>query len=653
MDNITLARLLDETAALLEIDAADPFRVRSYRRAAEAIEQQTTNLAALAASDPKALLAIPGIGKSMAANICDLTATGTMPLREALLTRYKPTMLELLRLPGMGPKTVALIYSALGVADIDALEEAAKRGDLLTLPRMGQRFTDKLIKGIEDHRKNSSRFRIDVAHEHAQRISALIFQLPGIETITPAGSLRRGRESVGDLDLLVTGPACEPDVVAAAVEHVAALPLIDKLLAKGQNKVSFTLRNNLQVDVRLLPRSCYGAALQYFTGSKHHNVALRQRAIKRGLTLSEYALLRLEDNTIVASETEEAIYAALDLDYIPPELRENCGEIEAAAKRTLPTLITRADIRGDVHMHTVESDGSDSVRAMAEAAIARSLEYIAITDHSKNLAMTNGMDDARTLAHAKRIREASTQLQADIVEVNNALAAGRDLSKNERLASLFAAAKTLSSRPELLPHAVKTLSSRPEAQRAGVERPPHFESSDKPRPLPNFRILAGIEVDILPDGSLDLDDSTLAQLDVVVASVHSGFNQSPEEVTARVLRAAENPYVHILGHPTGRKVLRREPYKVDVEQLLTAAARLHVAVEHNASPARSDLSDLHLRRAKELGCKIVVNTDAHSTAELDQIDFGIVQLRRAWLTAADVLNTLPVDKFLSSLRPSR
>ena len=607
MDNITLARLLDETAALLEIDAADPFRVRSYRRAAEAIEQQTTNLSTLAECDPKALLAIPGIGKTMAANICDLVTTGTMPLREQLLTRYKPTMLELLRLPGMGPKTVAMLYSSLGIADIDALEAAAKRGDLLILPRMGQRFTDKLIKGIEDHRKNASRFRIDVAQEHADSISALIRAFPGIETITPAGSLRRGRESVGDLDLLVTGPACEPEVVAAAVEYVAALPLIDKLLAKGQNKVSFTLWNNLQVDVRLLPRASYGAALQYFTGSKHHNVTLRQRAIKRGLTLSEYALLRLEDNTIVAASTEEEIYNALDLQYIPPELRENCGEIDAAAKQALPQLITRGDIRGDVHMHTFESDGANSIREMAEGAIARGLEYIAITDHSKNLAMTNGMDDARALAHAKRIREVSEQLAEEF-------AAGRG----------------------------------PQWER--YEAQLREDESLAQKPIVPFRILAGVEVDILLDGTLDLEDDTLGQLDVVVASVHSGFNQSPEEVTARVLRAAENPRVHILGHPTGRKVLKREPYKIDVEQLLTSAARLGVAVEHNASPARSDLSDLNLRRAKELGCKISVNTDAHSTDELDLIDFGIVQLRRAWLTPSDVLNTLPVDEFLARIQ---
>jgi DNA polymerase (family 10) len=612
MDNITLARLLDETAALLEIDAADPFRIRSYRRAAEAVEQQTTQLATLAGpdADPKALLAIPGIGKGMAANIRDLVATGTMQLREELLTRYKPTMLELLKLPGMGPKTVALLYSALQISNIDELEEAAKRGDLLELPRMGQKFTDKLLKGIEDHRRNSSRFRIDVAREHAQRISDLIRQFPGIDTITPAGSLRRGRESCGDLDLLVTGPACEPGVVSAAVEHVATLPLIDKLLAKGQNKVSFTLRNNLQVDVRLLPRASYGAALQYFTGSKHHNVALRQRALKRGLTLSEYALLRLEDNVIAAAESEEAIYNALDLDYIPPELRENCGELEAAAKHTLPHLITRSDIRGDVHMHTTESDGANSIREMAEAAIERGLEYIAITDHSKNLAMTNGMDDKRTLAHAARIREESNKLAEEFVANR-----GPQWARYER----------------------RLQANEPDAENH--------------KPTTPFRILAGIEVDILVDGTLDLTDETLTQLDIVIASVHSGFNQTAEEVTARVIRAAENPYVHILGHPTGRKVLKRESYKVDLAQLLPIAARLGVAVEHNAAPARADLSDLHLRLAKEQGCKIIVNTDAHATNELDQLDDGIVQLRRAWLTAADLINSQPIDEFLASLRP--
>lgn len=583
MDNISIARLLDETASLLEIDAADPFRIRSYRRAAEAVEQQTTQLATLQ-GDPKQLMAIQGIGKGMAANIVALLETGTMPLREELLQRYKPTMLELLRLPGMGPKTVGLVWSALEVCDIDGLEAAAKAGQLTALPRMGDKFVSKLLKGIEDYRKNSSRFRIDHAQAQAEKIAALIYQFPGIETITPAGSLRRGRETVGDLDLLVTGPACEADVVATAVEHVANLPLIDKLLARGQNKVSFTLRNNLQVDVRLLPRASYGAALQYFTGSKMHNVALRQRAIKRGMTLSEYALVRVEDNTVVASAHEEDIYQALELDYIPPELRENCGELEAAASHTLPTLITLGDIRGDVHMHTTESDGRDSIREMAEAAMARGLRYIAITDHSKNLAMTNGMDDARAIAHAHRIREIDDVLDREF--------GGR------------------------------------------------------------IRVLPGVEVDIMADGSLDLDDQTLAEMDIVIASVHSHFAQPKEEMTARVLRALENPHVRILGHATGRKVLSREAYAIDIDAVLKRAAQLGVAVEHNANPARADLNDLHLRLAKLYGCPILVNTDAHATEELAVMRFGITQLRRAWLTKDDLLNTREtIGEFLSGMRP--
>jgi DNA polymerase (family 10) len=621
MDNITIARLLDETAALLEIDAADPFRIRSYRRAAEAVEQQTTPLAPLATpeADPKLLLAIPGIGKGMAANIRDLVATGSMPLREELLQKYRPTMLELLRLPGMGPKTVALIWSSLQVADIDALETAAKAGHLNTLPRMGEKFTAKLLKGIEDHRKNSSRFRIDHARDHADRITALILRFPGIDQVTPAGSLRRGRETVGDLDLLATGPACEPEVVAAAVEYVAPLPLIDKLHARGQNKVTFTLRNNLQVDVRLLPRASYGAALQYFTGSKMHNVALRQRAIKRGLTLSEYALLRLEDNVIVAAASEQQIYNALDLQFIPPELRENCGELEAAAigfldptsPQALPNLITLADIHGDVHMHTSETDGTRTIREMAEAAIARGLSYIAITDHSKSLAMTNGMDDRRALTHAARVREVNAQLAEEF-------AAGRGPQWKAHEPSALAP-----STPYPLP----------------------------PTPYP-FRILTGIEVDILAEGQLDLEDETLAQLDIVIASVHSRFDQPAAQMTERILRALENPYTRILGHPTGRKVLKRDPYALDIEEALKFAAQQGVAVEHNAAPARADLKDTHLKRAKELGCKIVVNTDAHSFEDLNNITYGITQLRRAWLTAADILNTHPTaEAFLANLRP--
>ena len=583
MDNLTIARLLEETASLLEIDAADPFRIRSYHRAAEAIQQQTTQLETLV-HDPKALLAIPGIGKGMATNIVDLVTTGTMPIRAELLAKYSPTLLELLNLPGMGPKTVALVWSALGVTDIDSLEAAAQAGHLDDLPRLGKKFTAKLLKGIQDYRNNSSRFRIDLAADYAAKISVLIQAFPGIDQVTPAGSLRRGRDTVGDLDLLVTGPACEPAIVAAAVEHVATLPLIHKLLAKGQNKVAFTLENNLQVDVRLLPRASYGAALQYFTGSKMHSVALRQRALKQGLTLSEYALARLDDNSIVAAKSEEDIYNALGLDYIPPELRENSGEIEAAESHTLPHLITLKDIRGDLHMHTDATDGRDTIRQMAQAALDRGLHYIAITDHSKALAMTNGLDDLRALAHIQRIREVDAEFQQ---------------------------------------------------QHEG-----------------KFRILPGIEVDILADGTLDLDDSTLAQMDIVIASVHSHFNQPLQEMTDRVLRAIENPHVRILGHPTGRLVLKREPFAINLDTVLRRAAQLGVAVEHNAHPARADLNDLNLRLAKQLGCKIVVNTDAHSTEDLDMMHFGITQLRRAWLTPQDLLNHHPNAKsLLAHLRP--
>ena len=577
-----MARLLDETAALLEIDAADPFRVRSYRRAAEAVEQQTTALASLI-EDPKQLLAIAGIGKGMAANIVDLEQTGSIPLRDELLKKYRPSMLELLRLPSMGPKTVALLWSALQIENMDQLESAAKEGHLAKLPRFGQKQVDKLLKGIEDHRRNSGRFRIDAAAETADKIAALLREFPGIETITPAGSLRRGRETVGDLDLLVTGPACEADAVSAAVEYVAALPLIDVLLAKGQNKVSFTLRNGLQVDVRLLPRASYGAALQYFTGSKMHNVTLRQKALKRGYTLSEYALARMSpeegESAIVAAATEEEIYAALGMQWIAPELRENCGELEAAEAGTLPSLITLADICGDVHMHTVATDGSYTIREMADAALERGLQYIAITDHSKNLAMTNGLDDARAQAHVRAIQAVDREMEGRI------------------------------------------------------------------------RVFAGIEVDILQDGSLDLEDETLARMDVVIGSVHSAFQMPADEMTARLLRAIENPYLRILGHPTGRKLLRRDPYVFDMDAVLKRCAEVGVAVEHNAAPARADLSDLNLRKAKALGCRISVNTDAHSIEDLAKMRFGITQLRRAWLEPKDVINTLGPDAFLAALRP--
>src|SRR5580704_12630613 len=577
MDNRTYAQLLGETADLLEIDGGDAFRIRSYRRAAEAVESCTVQLSEIA-NDPKKLQEIPGIGKGMAANIRDMEATGTLPLREELLQRYRPSMLELMRLPGMGPKTVALLWTAIQVSSVKELEAAIIAERLDDLPRFGKKQIEKLRKGIEDYKKNSGRFPIDDAEMAAEKLMAYLRAFPGLDVIEPAGSLRRGRETVGDLDILVTGPACAEDKVDAAVEYTAAYPPIAALLAKGQNKVSFRLRSGLQVDVRLLPEASYGAALQYFTGSKMHNVTLRQRALKRGYTLSEYALARLNDGTVVAAASEEEIYQALGLDWIPPELRENQGETEAAAEHRLPRLIEASDLRGDVHMHTQATDGRNTILEMAEAGIARGYEYIAITDHSKNLAMVNGLDDQRALEQVKQIREVDARMEGRI------------------------------------------------------------------------RVLAGIEVDILGDGEIDLSQEVVAQMDVVIASVHSLFQQPKEQMTERLLKALENPYIRILGHLTGRLLLRRDSYEMDLTAVLKQAAKLGVAVEHNAYPDRLDLCDIDLRRARELGCNIVINTDSHHISHLDAMHYGVKQLRRAWLRKEDVLNSRPVGDFLAGLR---
>ena len=362
MDNATIARMLDQTADLLEVDGADRFRVGGYRRAAEAVQQTTVDLVSVA-DDAARLLQIPGIGKSMAAGIQAIAQTETMPLRDELLAKYGGAdLLELLKLPSMGPKTIALLWGAAKITSIDQLADAIDNGRLAELPRMGQKQLEKIRKGIDDYRRSAGRFRIDQAAEAAKRIELYLLAFPGIEKVTPAGSLRRGRETAGDLDLLVTGPACDPEKTSPAVEYVAAFPGIQDLIAKGENKVSFHLADGMQVDVRLLPSASYGAALQYFTGSKAHNVTLRQRALKMGYTLSEWSLARLDDDSIVAAATEEEIYAALEMDWMPPEMRENLGEIDAAAAYALPRLIEEADLRGDVHMHTHESDGHNSIR---------------------------------------------------------------------------------------------------------------------------------------------------------------------------------------------------------------------------------------------------------------------------------------------------
>jgi DNA polymerase (family 10) len=577
MDNKAIANILYETADLLEIDAADSFRIRSYRNAAQAIENHSEQIKDLIV-EPKRVLAISGIGKGMLVNLQELFKDGSLSVQAELLKKYHPSMLQLLKIQGLGPKTIALIWSAYKVCDVDGVEKLAREGKIRELPRMGEKHEQKLLKAIEDYRRISGRFLIDTAEEEAEKLTAYLANFPGIDKITPAGSLRRGRETVGDLDIVVTGAACcSADERQKAVEYIAKYPPLMSILAQGDNKISFQVRNGMQVDVRLLPPESFGAAMQYFTGSKAHNVALRQRALKMGYTLNEYSLADLKTEKPVAGKTEEEIYAQLKLDYIPPELRENLGEIDAADKHTLPKLITLDDLQGDVHMHTVETDGKNTIEEMAEAAKARGYKYMAITDHSKNLAFANGLDDARAVKHIERIRAANDKIDG-------------------------------------------------------------------------ITIFAGIEVDILADGDLDLSDDVLAQMDVVIASVHSVFNQEPAQMTERLLKAVQNPNTSIIGHPTGRLQLRRDAYRFDMDAILTAAAKHKVAMELNSYPDRLDLNDVHLRQAKQRGVKIVINTDSHHTSHLEKIRYGILQARRAWLTSADVLNTLAGRTFAKAMK---
>ena len=577
MDNKSIAGILYETADLLEIDGQDSFRIRSYRNAAEAIEAVPQQISELI-NEPKQVLAIPGIGKGMLNNLKEMLSEGRLTLHADLLKKYKPSMLQLLKVQGLGPKTISLIWSAYQVCDLEGVAQLARESKIRILPRMGEKHEQKLLKAIEDYRRIAGRFLLDTAETQAEKIIEHLRDYPGVDKATPAGSLRRGRETVGDLDILVTGPACCDDAERQKlIEHIIKLPGLMEILAQGENKVSFRLRGGMQVDVRFLPPESFGAAMQYFTGSKAHNVSLRQRALKMGYTLNEYSLAKVENQQVVAAKSEEEIYAALKLDYIPPELRENTGEIDAAERHALPDLITQQDLQGDVHMHTVETDGRNSIEEMALAARDRGYKYMAITDHSKNLAFANGLDDKRALEHVLRIHEADKSVDA-------------------------------------------------------------------------IRIFAGIEVDILADGALDLSDSVLEQMNLVIASVHSHFNQTAEEMTARLLKAIGNPNVSIIGHPTGRLLLRRDAYGFDLDAVLEAAARHKVAMELNAYPDRLDLCDRHLRLAKQHGVKIVINTDSHHTSHMEKIRFGVLQARRAWLTPKDVLNTLLVEKFAQAMK---
>lgn len=569
MENRNIARLLSETADLMEIAAEDPFRIRSYRNAATVIEGYPESVAEIVRDPARKVTDIPGIGKGLAAALTEILARGSFERRDQMLEKYPPTALELLKIQGLGPKSIALLWEHYRVSTVDDLERICREQKLRLLPRMGAKLEEKVLRSIAYYRQGAGRFTLNFAAEVVEELTAYL----GAESVTPAGSYRRGKETVGDVDLLVTGAGAE-----SALDRFVAHPRVTEVLGKGPNKASarFGLEG-LQVDVRALPKQSLGAALQYFTGSKEHNVALRSRALKLGLTLNEYGLFRVEGNALVAAETEEQVYAALGLAWIPPELRENQGEIEAAAENRLPGLVQLADIRGDLHMHTLESDGRATLEEMAGTARGLGYEYIAVTDHSKALAMVNGLDERRAVDFAARVRQAN---------------------------------------------------------RDGL----------------GIHVFSGLECDIHRDGSMDLADDALAQLDFVVASVHSYMNLEPAQMTDRLLRAIENPHVGAIGHPTGRELLRRDAFPFDFEQVARAAARRGVRFEINASPERLDLDAPLIRQAKALGAKFVVSTDAHHPKHLANMRFGVSMARRGWLEAADVVNTYPLEQFRSAIR---
>jgi len=583
LDNAAIARVLREIADLLEIKNDNPFKIRAYRNGADIASNHPHRLATL---DETGLREIPGIGKDLAARIHEIAETGGAAFHRELVAEFPPTILELLHLQGVGPKTVATLYRELGIRTLDDLERAALDGRIRALRGMGGKKEALILKALEERKRYAGRHLLPDSHDAAATLVGYLRERAPQAAITAVGSLRRGCETCGDLDLLAAGAD------QSLMDDFAGYARVERVLGRGDTKSSVLLAGGFQADLRLVPPESRGAALQYFTGSKAHNIALRDRAIGLGLKLNEYGVFRGaagradgagEPGDIaarVAGETEEEVYAALGLDWIPPELREMHGEIEAAQARTLPRLVDRADLRGDLHIHTTESDGKDDLRTMADAARETGLEYVAVTDHSKSLAMANGLDESRALAHAARIRALDA---------------------------------------------------------AGI----------------GIRLLAGIECDIKADGALDLNDDCLAALDLVVASVHSAFNQDHQEMTDRLLRAIDNRYVDILGHPTGRRILQREPYPFDVVRVIDAAVARGVALEINCQVNRLDLSDVHARLARDRGARLVISSDAHSRAAVGVLRWGVMVARRAWLEPVHVLNTLRFDAFRNSLRRNR
>lgn len=573
MKNAEIAALFSEIADFLEIKGENPFRVRAYRRAAQTMEGLAEDVAAVA--DRRGLLEISGIGKDLAGKIQEFLQSGAVEYLEGLRREIPAGVVELMRIHGVGPKTAKLLYEQVGVDSVEKLEELAKEHKLAGVPGIQAKTEENILKGIAVWRGGRERTPLGAALSLAETILETLRDLEEVDQISTAGSLRRMKETVKDIDILVTSKT-----PARIMEVFVGLPNVAEVLAHGETKSSLRLREGIQVDLRVVEPDCFGAALQYFTGSKQHNIRVRELAQRRELKVSEYGVFDGRSGKRVAGATEEDVYRAVGLPFIPPELREDVGEIEAALADRLPTLVALADIRGDLQLHTTWSDGAHSLADLAAGVQAKGYQYMAVTDHSKSVTVAKGMDEARVV-----------QMIAEVRSLN--------------------------------------------------------------RRLKSFRVLAGCEVDILADGSLDFPDEILAQLDLVQVSVHSRFKMSMEEMTARIVRAVRHSLVHILGHPTGRLIGERAAYEVDMEAVLQAAKVAGIAVEINASPSRLDLNDLHARRAKELGIPITISTDAHAMPQLDFMRYGVAVARRAWLTPGDVLNTLPDRDLVSWLGQRR
>lgn len=580
MTNAEIARNLERLADLSELDGDNPFKVRAYRNASAAIRELDTQLADMLTAGQD-LTTIKGIGKEIAEKSRVMIETGALPQLVQLTERLPVGLLEIVKIKGVGPKQAATVWEKLGVSTVDELEKAAKDGRLAGLPGFGAKTIQNLMRGIESYRRNLGRTAVGKVDAVIAPLVRRLLAVPGLRRLEIAGSHRRRRESVGDIDLVAT--TSDPQGLAAAFTGYDEVATV---LGSGATKSSIELFNGLQVDLRIVDESSFGAALLYFTGSKEHNVALRQRSLDRGWHLNEYGLFEGGEpgreragGKLLAGEDEASIYRALGLDYIEPELREGRGEIEAAAAGTLPTLLQLDDLRGDMHMHTTWSDGKQSASEMVDACAELGYEYLAITDHSGSLVVQGGLTEEK--------------LQRQHQELD-------EITEN--------------------------------SVRDGVT------------------VLRGMEVDILKDGSLDLSDEWLERLDIVLISVHSFFELSRAEQTARVVKALSHPQVNVYAHPTGRLIGRRDPIELDFDEVFAACAANGVAVEHNSSPSRLDLRDTQLRDAVTAGLKVVINTDAHSTRGLATMALGVSQARRAWLTKADVVNTWPladVRRFLA------